>query len=71
MKQNAENTLAAWAEFAAGEQVKNVLNESLASGADPILQMDAMILTSKKIIEMAEQAKAEIERDQYGNGRLQ
>lgn len=69
MKQNAEDTLAAWAEVAAGEQVKDVLNESRASGADPILQMDAMILTSKKIIEMAEKAKAEIEKERR-DGKL-
>lgn len=69
MKQNAENTLTAWAEFAAGEQVKDVLSKSRESGADPILQMDAMILTSKKIIEMAEKAKSEIEKEQ-SNGNL-
>ena len=69
MSNEPNDILKAWAGKAAQQQVDDVLVNAQATGIDPISQMNAMIVTSQMIIEMAEKAKAKIEKEQ-NNGKL-
>lgn len=70
MNKDAEAEVKRWAEIAADQQVRQVLAEARQSGADIILQLEGMILASRKVIELAEKAKARIEAEQNRDGRL-
>lgn len=69
MSNEPNDILKAWAGKAAQQQVDDVLANAQATGIDPISQMNAMIVTSQLIIELAEKAKGEIEKERR-DGKL-